>query len=562
MANRKQVDTSRVLSILVCIIFMIFSAVFAYYIYSLQLFPQKYLVSGIVALFVINLIIVVLLLTRSRKWKQIVSGILLVISVVGFIFAFRTLGSVDRFIKDMSDPENDTTIYSVIVMKDDSLQTASEVNGIEIGYETTADLNFAASLLPNNIGASANAYASYPHLVNALYNGNERIILFNESFRAIIDDTHPNFFTDTRILDATNQEYLLRLNTPVETEEVTPIETEVTMPSLPPDNKTIETVEGEGTDIEIIDETSPSDPTMPVGTTTVTEEPDSGGNTIVTIPENQITPAQTGSYQDYGSQGVDGVKPFTILISGIDTYGGIDTRSRSDVNIAAAVNPRTRQIMLVPVPRDSYVPIAGTGGYKDKLTHAGLLGPNSSANSVANALGIRMDAYVKVNFSTLINTINALGGVTVYNPVTFTSVQGYHFPAGNIRLNGNQALAFSRERKALGGGDSARGMNQTRVIQGIINEALKPHNLLNANGILNSLSGTFRTNMSDSAIRTMINNQLNSGGGWSVQSYALSGYGQTGLPSYFMPGYRLSFFVLNQNSIAGARSRLYNVLGN
>ena len=103
MANRKQVDTSRVLSILVCIIFMIFSAVFAYYIYSLQLFPQKYLVSGIVALFVINLIIVVLLLTRSRKWKQIVSGILLVISVVGFIFAFRTLGSVDRFIKDMSE---------------------------------------------------------------------------------------------------------------------------------------------------------------------------------------------------------------------------------------------------------------------------------------------------------------------------------------------------------------------------------------------------------------------------------------------------------------------------
>lgn len=524
---------------------------------------------GVVALLILNVIVASLLLTRNKKWKKILSGTLLIISVLAFLFVGRTLQSVDRFINVVSDPGENDQIFTVVVMKDDPLQSVNEVSNIQIGYETTADLAVAGELLPNNVGAAARAYVSYPTLVDSLYRGYERVILFDESFRSIIEMTHPTFLRDTRILTSTNNDYLLKLQEPTQTPETVQMEegdeTTTTLvtptiethdatrhPTPNPDDYTVETVEGTETDIAIVtDELT--------GEEIISE--DQTPATYATLPANEVTPPQMGDYQEYTPGVVDGLSPFTIFISGIDTYGGIDSRSRSDVNIAAAVNPQTRQVMLVPIPRDSYVPIAGTGGYMDKITHAGMLGAQSSANTAANLLGVPMDAYVKVNFSTLIYTIDVLGGITVYNPVSFSTSSGYSFPAGNIRLNGAQALAFSRERYAFASGDFARGQNQTRVIQGIINEALKPHNLANAYGLLGSLSGTFRTNVSDGAIRNLIQGQLSSGGGWNVQSYGLSGYGRTGLPSYFLPGYNLSFVVLDQGTVAGASYSLYSILG-
>ena len=137
-----------------------------------------------------------------------------------------------------------------------------------------------------------------------------------------------------------------------------------------------------------------------------------------------------------------------IYISGIDTYGSIDKVSRSDVNIIMSINQKKKKILLTTIPRDTYVKLHGTNGPKDKLTHAGIYGINMSLTTLEDFLGIDIDYYVRVNFDTLISTIDAIGGVDVYSDVSFKA-GGYNFNEGYNHMNGKQALAFSRERKSL-----------------------------------------------------------------------------------------------------------------
>lgn len=556
MATKQNKKTSVLLSIIVSVIFFVFSTVFGIYLNSLKIFPEKYIIAYAIAMLIINVIVALLLLTKSRPWKKFASAGIIILILGLFVYGSWTLNSFDRFIDDSTakDPdESSKSIYSVIVQKDDPLQSSLQVSNMLIGYEEKLNLEVASSLLPNNIGAGANPYKGYPALAGALLDGTERIIVFDEAYRGIIEEVYPGFLQKTRILNSTDQDYMRNLYAPDTNKTdndkngstITDTSTTSHTSSSTSETSTSETSTN-NTD-EIINETN--------STEDVTGDEGYEGS-LETLPSEEVQEPELGDYQEYQPGVIDGVNPFTILITGIDNYGSVYANGRSDVNIAAAVNPQTRQVLLVPVPRDSYVAIAGTGGYMDKLTHAGILGPWSSANSVANALGIPMDGYVKVNFNTLIRLVDILGGITVYNPNAFAS-----FPAGNIRLNGSQALAFSRNRKSLGGGDISRGMNQTRVIQGIINEILQNGNLLRANEILGAMSGSFSTNVSDGVIRTMIQNQLAQGGSWNVQSYGLSGYSQSGLPSYFMPNYRLSFIVLDQGSVAGARSWMYGVLG-
>ncbi|MDO5100924.1 MAG: LCP family protein [Eubacteriales bacterium] len=253
---------------------------------------------------------------------------------------------------------------------------------------------------------------------------------------------------------------------------------------------------------------------------------------------------------------------FNVYISGIDTYGPVGTVSRSDVNIVMTVNPTLKKILLTTVPRDSYVAIADGGGNQmDKLTHAGIYGVQASKHTLENLLNTRMDYYARINFSSLIQMVDVLGGVTVENPVAFSTHDGAHFfQAGNITLNGEQALAFSRERYNLPGGDGDRGKNQMRVIQGIINKAMSPEILTNYSGVLAAVSDSIETDMSTDQIINLVNIQLASGSGWTTESNALTGYGQSGLPSAAMPGYSLYMMVLDEASVEDAKARISNLL--
>ena len=104
---------------------------------------------------------------------------------------------------------------------------------------------------------------------------------------------------------------------------------------------------------------------------------------------------------------------FAVYISGIDTYGGVNAKSRSDVNIIMAVNPQTKQILLLSTPRDYYVPLTISGGVRDKLTHAGIYGVDVSRGTLENLYNTEIPYYLRMNFSGFINIIDALGGVNV-----------------------------------------------------------------------------------------------------------------------------------------------------
>ena len=126
---------------------------------------------------------------------------------------------------------------------------------------------------------------------------------------------------------------------------------------------------------------------------------------------------------------------------------------------------------MTSIPRDYYVPMANSG-IGDKLTHSALAGIENSVATLENAFGIDINYYAKVNFTSLENIVDALGGITVNTPVGFTTRGGeYTFYAGDNYLDGSAALWFCRERYNLPGGDGDRVANQQRVLIGILQKA-------------------------------------------------------------------------------------------
>lgn len=218
--------------------------------------------------------------------------------------------------------------------------------------------------------------------------------------------------------------------------------------------------------------------------------------------------------------------PFTIYISGIDVYGNIETVSRSDVNILMTVNPNKKQILLTSIPRDYYVRLKGTTGYKDKLTHAGNYGINMSIDTIEELLNIDINYYIRVNFTTLEKLIDSLDGVDVYSKYSFISyIDNYKFYTGYNHMNGKQALAFARERKSLPGGDNDRGINQEAVIEAIIRKVTSKSIIYNYTKILNNINGSFQTNLKDTDITRLIKKELSNIGGWNITSNNLTGKG-------------------------------------
>ena len=218
------------------------------------------------------------------------------------------------------------------------------------------------------------------------------------------------------------------------------------------------------------------------------------------------------------------LEPFNVYISGIDTYGPIRRTSRSDVNIIATVNPKTKRILLTTTPRDFYVPFPITGGVRDKLTHAGVYGIDVSIGTLEDLYDIEIDYYVRVNFDSLIKMVDALGGINVDSEYAFKS-GGYSFKKGINQLNGAQALAFSRERYAFASGDNQRGKNQMAVIKGMIEKAMSPAIITNYSKIMDGLSESFETNMSPNDMTSLIRMQIDDMSPWDIKSNNVTGKG-------------------------------------
>lgn len=254
----------------------------------------------------------------------------------------------------------------------------------------------------------------------------------------------------------------------------------------------------------------------------------------------------------------DGV--FNICITGIDTYGPVSTRSRSDVNMVVTVNMNTHKILMTGIPRDYYVTLASKGA-KDKLTHSGIYGVNETVNTVGNLLDTEMDYYYRINFSSLVNVVDVLGGIDVYSDKTFVphTNSSITIVEGTNHMDGAMALAFSRERYAYASGDRHRIQNQQDVMMAIINKLISPSVLSNYQEILEKVDGSFETNMSSDDIMALIKMQLTDLQGYEMINQYLDGSGKLMTGGYSMPKSKLYYMIPNENTVTEAIQKIREV---
>ncbi|ABO68605.1 Membrane-bound protein [Geobacillus thermodenitrificans NG80-2] len=184
--------------------------------------------------------------------------------------------------------------------------------------------------------------------------------------------------------------------------------------------------------------------------------------------------------------------PISILLMGVDERKG--DKGRADTLIVLTVNPNKQSIEMVSVPRDTRTEIIGKG-MQDKINHSYAFGGvEMTMATVEHFLDIPIDYYIKVNMESFRDIVDAVGGVTVNNPFAFT-YEGTHFPKGEITLNGEEALKYSRMRYDDPRGDFGRQDRQKQIIQAIIEKGASFSSLTNYSDVLAAIGKNIKTNL-------------------------------------------------------------------
>lgn len=449
--------------------------VFAFFLCKHNILPIKYRSLVLAVLFIIFLIYGIL--SYKNKIKGIGNIIflifLVIISIVELIFMSYANTSI-RTINEISQADKSLkTEMSYIVRKDSAYKDLEDIKDLNLAIAETEDSKTLEEVLvkykdeyKKDLGKTK--YIDYLSLGKSLLRGKEEVILLNESFRSLIDESEEDFSKNTRKI----------------------------------------------------------------------------GSVLVENKQQEEKKSKEKVAQD---------ESFNVYISGIDTYGSLSNVSRSDVNLVVSVNPVRGKVLITTIPRDSYVNIPGKG--MDKLTHAGLFGVDSSIETIENLFDIKIDYYGKVNFTTLTELIDVLGGIDVESPRAFTA-QGYNFVQGTNHLDGDMALAFARDRYHQAEGDFDRGKNHTRIIEAIIRKMLRPEILLNFGDISQVALKSVNTDMPYEKMIELVNKQIDTGKKWTIESQALSGSGTMDQKSALMPDAKLYMMVPSDESVKEVEGKI------
>lgn len=257
--------------------------------------------------------------------------------------------------------------------------------------------------------------------------------------------------------------------------------------------------------------------------------------------------------------------PFTVYIRGLDSRDESYESGNSDVNIIATVNPVTKQVLLTSVPRDYYVALYGNSNKMDKLTHSGAYGLDCSIETLESLLDVQIDYYVIVNFDSVVNIVNALGGVDVESQYEFdtspsdrTSIS-YHIEEGINTLEGEAALTFARERYMLPEGDKDRGKNQEALIAAIIKKLESPAILQNYTAVLDAITSNVHMDIPTDMITSFIQMQLSDMSEWHVSTISLDGSGAY-KTTYSYPTQELYVMLPYEDTIDDAIEQIDNVI--
>ena len=258
-------------------------------------------------------------------------------------------------------------------------------------------------------------------------------------------------------------------------------------------------------------------------------------------------------------------EPFLVYISGSDSRDGLQEKTRSDVNILAAVNPEKGKILLVSIPRDTYVQLHETTGLKDKLTHAGVYGVDMSKNTIEDFLGVKIDHVIKVSFDTVVRVVDQLDGIDIVSDQAMNlkaeNGENCNFVEGKQHVDGDCALRFSRERKSYETGDRHRGENQQQVITSIIERLSGSRNyVMKLPEILDVAADSFETTFQRDDISSYIRAQLSNEIDWKVESISVDGTGAME-PTYSMGANRpLYVMIPSQESVDKATKTIKEYL--
>lgn len=262
------------------------------------------------------------------------------------------------------------------------------------------------------------------------------------------------------------------------------------------------------------------------------------------------------------------LKPINIYISGSDSRSGlVEASSRTDVNMIMTINPNTKTILLTSIPRDYYVRLHGTTGYKDKLTHSGIYGIEMSKKTIEDLFNIKIDYTIKVGFSSVINLVDLIDGIDIISDKTLTThskdggAEKTYIKEGLNHLTGPQALSYARERYAYIEGDNHRIQNQQQVLEAILEKAFKSKTILKEyEKFLEEFKNLYRTDIPESLIKKYIKEQLNNNAEWKIEKQVVTGIGDSNI-TYSMPGRYLYVMIPNMNSVEKAKNNIDKIKG-
>ena len=261
--------------------------------------------------------------------------------------------------------------------------------------------------------------------------------------------------------------------------------------------------------------------------------------------------------------------PFIVYLSGVDTKNSAEIKDKglSDVNIVVVVNPKNKKVLMVSTPRDYFVPLEGDSNKMDKLTHAGNYGIECSMKTLEALYDVKFNYYAKLNFKSVYDIVNSLGGVTIHSEYNFTSSNSYtgkpyKFVKGENFVQGDAALAFVRERKLFSEGDRQRGVHQQELISAVVEKAISPAMFIPSNieDMLESVSKNTKTNFAEKEIKKLISYQMSSmGKEWKFESISVDGKGAY-KKTYSYSAQELYVMIPDTNTVETAKEAINAVL--
>ena len=478
-----------------------------YVVHDTNMIPTKYLILGGVAAAILIGMVGYLTWNFNHRGRFVIGLFLWFAILMVFAVAAMYVTRTHTTISDIATPDVEVSEMGLFVAQTSTATSAAETAGSTVGILRDLDRNntdAAIEKFSEDMGSTPTTveYDGLTELVDSLTSGETGAIIMNTAYLDVVRDLDGYAALDSMIRQ-------------VETKSVeTELQPAVTQP----------TVAYGGSSEGVVS----------------TDSTEGGSQPAVAENVNKDV--------------------IVVYISGIDNRGGIVAKSRSDVNIVAVANMKTKQMLLINTPRDFFVPLSISNGAPDKLTHAGIYGINCSMDTLSMLYNVSIPYYIKVNFQGFIDIINALGGIDVYSDYEFDSKNelGWHYTQGMNHMDGEAALTYARERFSFADGDRQRGKNQMAVIEGIMAKASSTELLTNYTAIMKSLEGSFETNISYDEIARILQKQLDEPGAWNMVTYSVNGTGGTEKPySLSTPAYVMS---PDQSTVDTAKALIQDVI--